>query len=106
MYAIKEKTKQLNQVKTKTYCRNVKFSNAEFEVEAGTTGFRGDVPREKSARGYVSLLGKNGDFFFRPVSDESGRPVGIGIACCGDGALMTLTDSLIFAVNALTDFYS
>ena len=44
-----------------------------------------------------------GDFLFEPVTNEEGRVVGIEIACCGDGALMALIDSLGFALEALTD---
>ena len=44
-----------------------------------------------------------GDFLFDPVTDEDGKVVGIEIACCGDVALMTLVDSLGFAMEALMD---
>ena len=102
MYAIKEGTRKINGVKLKTFARNVKHACADFDVEAGTTGFRGRVPREQSARAYFSLVGQ-GDFLFEPVADEEGRVVGIEIACCGDSALMALADSLGFALEALTD---
>ena len=102
MYAIAEGTKKINGVKVKTFSRNVKHAGADMDVEAGTTGFRGYVPREKSARVFLSI-GCSGDFLFEPLHDEEGRIMGIEICSCGDGALMALIDSLEFAVEALTD---
>ena len=46
MYAITEGAKKINDVKLHTFSRNVKHVNTDMDVEAGTTGFRGDVPRE------------------------------------------------------------
>lgn len=103
MYAITEGAKKINDVKLKTFSRNVKHANADLDVEAGTTGFRGYVPREKSARAYVAIGCNQGDFLFDPVTDEDGKVVGIEIACCGDAALMALVDSLGFAMEALMD---
>ena len=103
MYAITEGAKKINDVKLKTFSRNVKHVNTDLDVEAGTTGFRGYVPREKSARAYVAIGCNQGDFPFDPVTDEDGKVVGIEIACCGDAALMALVDSLGFAMEALTD---
>lgn len=103
MYAIREESRKINGVKLKTFHRHVKHAGSDFDVGAGATGFRGYVPREKSARGYLSLVCNRGDFLFEPIADEEGRVVGIEIACCGDGALMTLVDSLGFAIEALAD---
>ncbi len=103
MYAIKEGAQKINDVKLKTFSRNVKHMNTDMDVEAGTTGFRGHVPREKSARTYFSIGCNKGDYLFEPVIDGDGRIVGIEIACCGDSALMALVDSLGFAIEALTD---
>ena len=103
MYPIKEETRKINGVKLKTFSRNVKHVNTCMDVEAGTTGFRGYVPREKSARAFIALNVNHGDFLLEPVADENGRVVGIEIACCGDGALMGLIDSLGFAMEALMD---
>ena len=77
MYAITEGAKKINDVKLKTFSRNVKHANADLDVEAGTTGFRGYVPREKSARAYVAIGCNQGDFLFEPVTNEEGRFVGI-----------------------------
>ena len=103
MYAIKEEHKKINSQELKTFSRNVRHANTDMDVEAGTTGFRGCVPREKSARAYVALDCNRGDFLFEPIREEDGRVVGIEIACCGDGALMSLIDSLGFAMEALMD---
>ena len=103
MYAITEEHKKINNVDVKTFSRNVRHANTDMDVEAGTTGFRGYVPREKSARAYVAIDVNRGDFLFEPVTDEEDRVVGIEIACCGDGALMSLIDSLGFAMEALMD---
>ena len=103
MYAVTEGLKKINDVKLKTFSRNVKHANTDLDVEAGTTGFRGYVPREKSSRAYVAIGCNRGDFLFDPVTDEDGRVVGIEIACCGDGALMGLVDTLGFAMEALMD---
>ena len=103
MYAVTEGAKEINDVKLKTFSRNVKHVNTDLDVEAGTTGFKGYVPREKSSRAYVAIGCNQGDFLFDPVKDEDGRVVGIEIACCGDGALMSLVDTLGFAMEALMD---
>ena len=103
MYAITEDTLKINHVDLKTFTRDVKHTNTAMEVEAGTTGFRGSVPREKSARGFVAFRSL-GDFKFSPVWEKgTDRIVGVEIACCGDSALMSLIDSLGFALEALTD---
>ena len=103
MYAIDEGTKKINGQEMKTFSRNVKHVNTDIDVEAGSTGFRGYVPREKSARTYISIDCNQGDFLFEPIMDEDGKVVGIEIACCGDGALMGLVDTLAFAMEALMD---
>ncbi len=103
MYAVTEGAKKINDVKLKTFSRNVKHVNTNLDVEAGTTGFKGYVPREKSSRAYVAIECNRGDFMFDPIRDEDGRVVGIEIACCGDGALMGLADTLGFAMEALMD---
>ena len=103
MYAITEGAKKINDVKLHTFSRNVKHVNTDMDVEAGTTGFRGYVPREKSARAYVAIGCNQGDVLFDPVTDEDGKVIGIEIACCGDAALMALVDSLGFAMEALMD---
>ena len=103
MYAITEERKKINDVKVRTFSRNVRHVSTDMDVEAGTTGLRGYVPREKSSRAFFALGCNNGDFLFEPVTNEEGRVVGIEIACCGDSALMSLIDSLGFALEALTD---
>ena len=103
MYAITAGARKINGVKVNTFRRNVKHQNADLSVEAGTTGFRGYVPREKSARAYVSIDCGRGDFLIRPAVNEDGEVTGVRIACCGDGALMGLVDSLAFAMEALMD---
>ena len=103
MHAITAGAKKINDVKVQTFSRNVKHKNTDIDVEAGTTGFRGYVPREKSARAYFSIDCNQGDFLFEPIVDEDGKVVGIEIACCGDGALMGLVDTLAFAMEALMD---
>ncbi len=103
MYAVTEGAKEINDVKLKTFSRNVKHVNTDLDVEAGTTGFKGHVPREKSSRAYVAIGCNQGDFLFNPIRNEDGRVVGIKIACCGDGALMGLVDTLGFAMEALMD---
>ena len=103
MYAITEERKKINDVKVRTFSRNVRHASTDLEVEAGTTGLRGYVPREKSSRAFFAIGCNNGDFLFEPVTNEEGGVVGIEIACCGDGALMALIDSLGFALEALTD---
>ena len=103
MYAIFPNTKKINNQELKTFSRNVKHANTDIDVEAGTTGFRGRVPREKSSRTYVSIDCNQGDFLFEPITDDEGRVAGIEIACCGDSGLMALVDTLGFAMEALMD---
>ena len=103
MHAIAADTKIINDVTVRTYKRNVKRAKTDLIVEAGTTGFRGYVPREKSARAFLALDCRKGDFHFEPVLDEEGKLCGVVIACCGDVALMSLMESLDFAMEALTD---
>ncbi len=103
MFAVSENSKVINGVKVQTFGRNVKHVNTEMEAEAGSTGFRGYGPRENSARAYLSLVCNEGDFMFSPVTDEDDHVVGIEIACCGDGALMALADSLFFVRKAVMD---
>ena len=105
MYAITEERKKINDVNVNTFRRNVKHVSADMDVEAGTTGLRGYVPREKSARAYFALGCNQGDFLFEPMIDEKGRVIGMEIASCGDGALMAMIDCLEFALEALTDEY-
>jgi hypothetical protein len=103
MYAIAARSQTVNGKKFRTFSRNVRHKNTDIDVEAGTTGFRGYVPREQSARSFLSLNCKRGDFLFKPIQDEDGWITGFDIACCSDGELMGLVDSLAFALQALTD---
>ena len=48
MYAIDARSQTINGKKFRTFSRNVRHKNTDLEVEAGTTGFRGHVPREES----------------------------------------------------------
>ena len=101
MCAITENVKVINDVKVKTFGFNPKHGNADLDVEAGTTGPRGYVPREKSSRAYVGLDCNRGDFCFIPLGDEDGNVTGVGIACCGDNAVHSLMEALLFARMAL-----
>ena len=83
MFAVREGFKVINGVKVQTFGRKVRHVNTELEAEAGSTGLRGYGPREKSARAYVSLACREGDFFFSPVTDEEDRVVGFEAACSG-----------------------
>ena len=103
MHAIAADTKIINDVTVRTYKRNVKRAKTDLIVEAGTTGFRGYVPREKSARAFLALDCLKGDFHFEPVLNEEGNLCGVVIACCGDVALDSLMESLTFAIEALAD---
>ena len=104
MYAIKEGAKNINNEKVKVFARDVNHAGAELVVRAGSTGFRGRVPREKSARTYFALGLIRGDLKFDPVyDDETGELIGLEVAALGDGGLMALIDSLAFALQALTD---
>lgn len=44
-----------------------------------------------------------GDYLFRPIKADDGKTTGIEVACCGDDAMMTVVDSLVFALEALLD---
>ena len=103
MFAVTAGTKKINDVKFGTFSRNIRHVNADVDVEAGTTGFRGYVPRGKSARTFVAIENNHGDFFFEPIEDGDGTVTGIRIACCGDGALMALVDALRFAEKAIIE---
>jgi len=103
MYEIKAGNIEINDVEVDTFRRNVKHVNTSMTVEAGSTGFRGYVPREKSSRGYMSIYCKQGDFHFDPITDKDGTVRGIEIVCCGDNALMALIDTLEFARDAIED---
>ena len=101
MYEEKEGSIKINQVRIHTFARKVRHVNTDLVVEAGTTGPRGYVPRARSSRAYVAIGCLQGDFLFDPILNRDGRVVGIEIACCGDGALTALAESLEFAAEAL-----
>ncbi|MBR1684949.1 MAG: hypothetical protein IJ708_07395 [Clostridia bacterium] len=103
MYAIIEDSCRINGEEVQTFGRTVDYGNTLIEVEAGTTGFRGGCDRGKGARAYLSLDVYQGDFLFSPITDDNGRVTGIEIACCGDDALMSLAESLDFAMKAFID---
>ena len=103
MYAIKENNWCVNGVKLKTFARNAKHGKADLDVETGTTGFRGYVPREESARTIISLDINRGDFFIDPTFNDDGRCVGVDIACCGDQTLHSLLDAVNFVRRVLLD---
>lgn len=106
MYAIQEDTRMINGVKVQTFSRNVRHVNTDLDIEAGTTGVRGYVPREKSSRAFVSLDFSDGDYLVTPVTDEDDEVVGFEIAGCGDGALMGLLDAFSFARDVLRDQFA
>ena len=103
MHAIHERERTVNGVKFSTFSRDIVRGDCDVCVEAGTTGFRGYLPREKSSRAYVSLDIAEGDFYIHTLPDDKGRPVGVEIACCGDEQLYALASALMFASKAITD---
>ena len=103
MRAITEDSMTVNDIEFRTFGTNPKHGNADLEVKAGTTGFRGKVPREKSARCFLAIDCNNGDYFFRPFRNEKGRITGFGICCCGDDALYSLLEAVDFIQEALQD---
>ena len=96
-------TIDINDVKVKTRTRFCKLKNTNLAVEAGCTGLRGDVPRERSSRAFLVLDGLKGDFFFNPVEDEDDKVVGFGVCCCGDEAVMALLEALTFATIEIAE---
>lgn len=96
-------TIDINDVKVKTRTRFSRIRNTNLAVDAGCTGLRGDVPRERSSRAFLMLDNLKGDFFFNPVEDDDGKVVGFGVCCCGDEAVMALLDALNFATTTILD---
>ena len=92
-----------NDVEVKTLTRFSRVKNTKLAVDAGCTGLRGDVPRERSSRAFMLLDNLKGDFFFNPVEDDDGNVVGFGVCCCGDEAVLALLDALNFATAAILD---
>ena len=50
-------TIDINDVKVTTRTRFCELKNTNLAVEAGCTGLRGDVPRERSSRAFLVLDG-------------------------------------------------
>lgn len=101
MDADREVIRMINGVKVKTIGRNVKRGNVDLAVDSGSTGLRGYLPRGKSARAFVSLECRDGDFYFCPTEDKNGDVNGMVICCCGDHALLALDEALEYARGAL-----
>lgn len=73
------------------------YKRSVLETEAGTTGLRGGE-RDCGGRSYLRLKNLGGvDIHFRSLND------GIEIATSGDASLVALLESLLFALDAMTD---
>lgn len=103
MYAIEEGLKKINGETVETFQREVAETNTGLLVEAGTTGYKGGICRDAGGRTYLSIICECGDFHFSNVKDETGRIVGVEIACCGDAGLNAIMKALEFAHAAIND---
>lgn len=104
MYAIEEGLKKINGEPVETFCREVAETNTGLLVEAGTTGYKGGISRESGGRTFIGVVCECGDFLFSPVKEqETGKIIGIEIACCGDAALTAIMKALAFAQEAIDD---
>ena len=103
MFAIKEDLKLINDKYVETFVRAVTDHGTKLEVEAGTTGYKGTPCRKAGGRTYLRLECKEGDFFFETITNKSGTPVGVEIACCGDAALDAVMKALDFAAEVIDD---
>ena len=101
MDSVYEKHPVLNGVKVRTLAREMRRGAVEMNVEAGTTGRRGNVARRKSARAFFSMECRRGDFYVVALEDDNGDVTGFDLCCCGDEALEGLRDALTFALRAL-----
>jgi len=73
------------------------YKNTALEAEAGTTGFRGGE-RDRGGRTYLRLKNLGGvDIHFNPLND------GVEIVTSGDSSLVALLESLLFALDTMTD---
>lgn len=103
MYEVKRGIVVVNGVEMDAFAREIDGEVSMFTAEAGTTGLVGCDKREGGARAYVSLNGL-GDFFTEVEKDEeTGIPVGVGIAVCGDEAVVGLLKSLEFMTQVLRE---
>ena len=103
MYAVKETSVKVNDVRVDTFCRKVDEGDTTFVVEAGSTGYRGGEDRDSGSRAYACFFCCHGDFLFVPIKGKDGRVVGVEIAGCGDAALDAFAKALGFARKALDD---
>ena len=101
----KTKTMKINDREVKTWCRDFNNGNEKLSVEVGRTEFGDASGRDGGARLYLRLTCHGGDFFFRPSINRMGQFNGFEMACCGDDAVMTSMDSLLFATDVLLDFF-
>ena len=105
MFTLKTITRKINDREVKTWRREVNVGDEKLIVEAGRTQM-GDKPgREGGARLYLSMMCREGDFFFRPVINRMGQFCGFEMACCGNDAAKASLDSLFFATDALLNFF-
>ena len=68
-----------------------------------TSGYSGGACRDAGGRTYLSVVCECGDFHFGSIRDDSGRVVGVEIACCGDDGLNAVMKALEFAQTAIND---
>lgn len=95
-------SKKINKTVVKTLKKNISLDNADLEVEAGTTGLMGGE-RDSGSRAFLELTVPYGDFLILPKENEYGWVEGVTICCCGDDAVESLMQALIFSMEVYLD---
>lgn len=93
-------TRKINGRDVKTHSVCVTGDGVCAFVEAGSTGRTGEVVREKSARSFLQMDFRHGDYLVEPVYDKK-RCVGFILACCGDENVGLLNGVMTFAREVL-----
>ncbi len=93
----------VNGVRIKTHVNEITHGKTEVTVEAGTNGLSRKKGWEHCPRAVVTLDVDRGSFDIQPFRDDDGELTGVGIACCGPHAMLTLIDSLEFWLDTLAD---
>lgn len=99
MYTIHSTPVRVNGKIVPTSSCAVRNGDTALSAEAGTTERAAGGRRD--CRALLSLVCERGEFLFVPVKDRSGRVVGMDLAACGEEALLSILDALVFFSRVL-----
>ena len=92
--------RRINHVALETQSTCIQGKEFCVFTEIGTTGATGETNRNKSARSFLQLDFRHGDFFIEPTY-EGERCVGVTLACCGDESVNLLTATMVLCQKML-----